>query len=177
MSGFETIIGLEVHCQLNTKTKIFCGCSTSFGEEPNKYVCPTCLALPGALPVLNKEAVKKAVSFGRAVKARVNKISVFDRKNYFYPDLPKAYQISQFSYPIVEAGELNISVNGETKRIGITRAHLEEDAGKNSHEAHSSLWISTAQARRCLKSSANQTLEAVKRRWLTLKNFTEFCAF
>lgn len=138
MSGFETIIGLEVHCQLNTKTKIFCGCSTSFGEEPNKYVCPTCLALPGALPVLNKEAVKKAVSFGRAVKARVNKISVFDRKNYFYPDLPKAYQISQFSYPIVEAGELNISVNGETKRIGITRAHLEEDAGKNSHEAHSS---------------------------------------
>ncbi len=164
---FETIIGLEVHCQLNTKTKIFCSCATSFGDAPNTHVCPTCLALPGALPVLNKEAVKKAVSFGRAINARVNRRSVFDRKNYFYPDLPKAYQISQFSYPIVEAGELFIALgdgaggkngaknpaqNGansnlnaaataataKTKRIGITRAHLEEDAGKNSHGAAAS---------------------------------------
>ncbi|WP_373886375.1 Asp-tRNA(Asn)/Glu-tRNA(Gln) amidotransferase subunit GatB [Campylobacter hyointestinalis] len=136
---FETVIGLEVHCQLNTKTKIFCGCSTSFGDEANTHVCPTCLALPGALPVLNKEAVKKAISFGRAINATVNKKSVFDRKNYFYPDLPKAYQISQFTIPIVEKGELFIKVGDETKRIGVTRAHLEEDAGKNNHEANKSL--------------------------------------
>ncbi len=136
---FETVIGLEVHCQLNTKTKIFCSCSTSFGDEPNTHVCPTCLALPGALPVLNKEAVKKAISFGKAINATVNKKSVFDRKNYFYPDLPKAYQISQFTIPIVEKGELFIKVGGEIKRIGITRAHLEEDAGKNNHKTNKSL--------------------------------------
>lgn len=135
---FETIIGLEVHCQLNTKTKIFCSCGTSFGDEPNTHVCPTCLALPGALPVLNKEAVKKAISFGKAINATVNKKSVFDRKNYFYPDLPKAYQISQFTIPIVEGGELFIKVGDETKRIGVTRAHLEEDAGKNNHGTNSS---------------------------------------
>ena len=133
---FEVVIGLEVHTQLNTKTKIFCSCATSFGEEPNTNVCPTCLALPGALPVLNEEAVKKAVSFGKAVNATIHKKSVFNRKNYFYPDLPKAYQISQFDIPIVEGGELFINVNGENKRIGITRAHLEEDAGKNIHEAN-----------------------------------------
>lgn len=136
---FETIIGLEVHCQLNTKTKIFCSCPTSFGDKANVHVCPTCLALPGALPVLNKEAVKKAIMFGTAVNATINKKSVFDRKNYFYPDLPKAYQISQFTIPIVEHGELFININGENKRIGITRAHLEEDAGKNTHEERRSL--------------------------------------
>jgi len=136
---FETIIGLEVHCQLNTKTKIFCGCSTSFGDDANSHVCPTCLALPGALPVLNKNAVKKAISFGKAVNATINRRSVFDRKNYFYPDLPKAYQISQFTIPIVENGELFINLDGTEKRIGITRAHLEEDAGKNSHENDRSL--------------------------------------
>ncbi|MCI6642182.1 MULTISPECIES: Asp-tRNA(Asn)/Glu-tRNA(Gln) amidotransferase subunit GatB [Campylobacter] len=136
---FETIIGLEVHCQLNTKTKIFCSCPTSFGDKANVHVCPTCLALPGALPVLNKEAVKKAIMFGTAVNATINKKSVFDRKNYFYPDLPKAYQISQFTIPIVEHGELFININGESKRIGITRAHLEEDAGKNTHEEGRSL--------------------------------------
>ena len=136
---FETIIGLEVHCQLNTKTKIFCSCPTSFGDKANVHVCPTCLALPGALPVLNKEAVKKAIMFGTAVNATINKKSFFDRKNYFYPDLPKAYQISQFTIPIVEHGELFININGENKRIGITRAHLEEDAGKNTHEEGRSL--------------------------------------
>lgn len=136
---FETVIGLEVHCQLNTKTKIFCSCATSFGDEANSHVCPVCLALPGALPTLNKQAVKKAISFGAAVRAKINQISVFDRKNYFYPDLPKAYQISQFNVPIVENGELFINVNGEEKRIGITRAHLEEDAGKNTHEEGRSL--------------------------------------
>lgn len=133
---FEVVIGLEVHAQLNTKTKIFCSCATSFGEEPNTNVCPTCLALPGALPVLNKEAVKKAVSFGKAINATIHQKSVFNRKNYFYPDLPKAYQISQFDISIVEGGELFITINDTQKRIGITRAHLEEDAGKNIHEAN-----------------------------------------
>lgn len=136
---FETIIGLEVHCQLNTKTKIFCACSTSFGAKTNTHTCPVCLALPGALPVLNKQALKKAISFGLAINAKINKKSAFDRKNYFYPDLPKAYQISQWSVPIVENGELIINIENDEKRIGITRAHLEEDAGKNTHEAGHSL--------------------------------------
>ena len=186
-TNFETIIGLEVHVQLNTKTKIFCGCATSFGEQPNKNVCPTCLALPGALPVLNREAVKKAIQFGTAINAVINQNSIFARKNYFYPDLPKAYQISQYEIPIVGRGEIEIEIesdsaeytqnngkNGEVildeklrrqeqdkgadcssvtavadsqdsqfiakrtsrKIIGVTRAHLEEDAGKNIHESN-----------------------------------------
>jgi len=131
---FEVVIGLEVHAQLNTKTKIFCSCPTSFGDLPNTNVCPVCLALPGALPVLNVEAVKKSIAFGTAINATVHKKSIFNRKNYFYPDLPKGYQISQFEIPIVEGGEIIIDfVDGSTKRIGVTRAHLEEDAGKNNH--------------------------------------------
>ena len=131
---FEVVIGLEVHAQLNTKTKIFCSCPTSFGDAPNTNVCTVCLGLPGALPVLNKEAVKKSIAFGTAINATVHKKSIFNRKNYFYPDLPKGYQISQFEIPIVEGGEIIIDFkDGSTKRIGITRAHLEEDAGKNNH--------------------------------------------
>lgn len=134
---FEVVIGLEVHAQLNTKTKIFCSCPTSFGEEPNTNVCEVCLGLPGALPVLNKEAVKKAIALGTAIHATINQKSIFNRKNYFYPDLPKGYQISQFEIPIVEAGEIIIDFeDGSTKRIGVTRAHLEEDAGKNIHHGN-----------------------------------------
>ena len=134
---FETVIGLEVHVQLNTKTKIFCSCPTSFAAQQNSNTCPTCLALPGALPVLNLEAVKKAISFGYAVEAVVNKRSIFNRKSYFYPDSPMAYQISQFDIPIVGKGSLRIDLeDGSEKMIGITRAHLEADAGKNMHEGN-----------------------------------------
>ncbi|MFC3847714.1 Asp-tRNA(Asn)/Glu-tRNA(Gln) amidotransferase subunit GatB [Helicobacter baculiformis] len=131
---FETIIGLEVHTQLNTQTKIFCSCPTSFKDTPNSNTCPVCLGLPGALPVLNEQALKKAIAFGTAINATINQDSVFARKNYFYPDLPKAYQISQFEIPIVSAGYLDIDTDTGVKRVGIERAHLEEDAGKNIHE-------------------------------------------
>ncbi|MGK9450469.1 Asp-tRNA(Asn)/Glu-tRNA(Gln) amidotransferase subunit GatB [Acidithiobacillus caldus] len=135
---WEVVIGLEVHVQLNTQSKIFCSCPTRFGAEPNRHTCPVCLALPGALPVLNAAAVDKAIAFGLAVGAEIHRRSVFARKNYFYPDLPKGYQISQYEIPIVGRGQLALTLaDGTEKIVGITRAHLEEDAGKSLHEAFS----------------------------------------
>ncbi|MFC1617622.1 Asp-tRNA(Asn)/Glu-tRNA(Gln) amidotransferase GatCAB subunit B, partial [Candidatus Margulisiibacteriota bacterium] len=136
---FEVVIGIEVHAQLKTKSKLFCACPTDFGKSPNTNVCPVCLAMPGCLPVLNKKAVEYAVRAGIALNCEIQKKSVFARKNYFYPDLPKGYQISQFDLPICLNGYLDIDVDEETKRIGITRAHMEEDAGKLVHKGAASI--------------------------------------
>ncbi len=136
---FETVIGLEVHVQLNTKTKLFCACPTSFAQHQNSNTCPTCLALPGALPVVNKEAAVKAMRLANAVDATVNEASRFDRKSYFYPDSPSAYQITQFYEPILRDGNITIDLeDGSQKTINITEAHLEADAGKNMHEGNHS---------------------------------------
>ena len=131
---WETVIGLEIHAQLSTKSKIFSGASTAYGAEPNTQACAVDLGLPGTLPVLNQQAVRYAVKFGLAIGAHIAPYSIFSRKNYFYPDLPKGYQISQFDKPIVGLGEIDINVDGQVKTIGVTRAHLEEDAGKSLHE-------------------------------------------
>ncbi|MDK9716457.1 MAG: Asp-tRNA(Asn)/Glu-tRNA(Gln) amidotransferase subunit GatB [Trichlorobacter sp.] len=130
---FQPVIGLEVHVQLKTDSKIFCGCSTRFGAEPNLNTCPVCLALPGALPVLNQKVVEFAIMAGLATNCSISPTNIFARKNYFYPDLPKGYQISQFDLPICLTGHLDIAVGDQTKRIGITRIHMEEDAGKLVH--------------------------------------------
>jgi len=132
--GYEVVIGLENHVQLSTLSKIFSGASTAFGAEPNTQACPVDLALPGTLPVLNRAAVERAIRFGLAVGAKVAPLSIFARKNYFYPDLPKGYQISQFEIPVVQGGEVEFFVGGDKKKVQLTRAHLEEDAGKSLHE-------------------------------------------
>ena len=134
MSNYDIVIGLEVHCELKTKTKAFCGCANEFGKDVNTNTCPVCLGLPGALPVLNKEAVAYAVKAGLSTNCSINQYSLFDRKNYFYPDLPKAYQISQLDKPLCVNGYIDINVNEQVKRIRINRIHLEEDAGKLIHD-------------------------------------------
>ena len=131
---FEPVIGLEVHAQLKTQTKIFCGCSTSFGAPPNTHTCPVCLGMPGVLPVLNKKVVEYTLRMAMATNCAITPESRFARKNYFYPDLPKGYQISQYELPIAAHGHVDIDVNGGLRRIGITRIHMEEDAGKLIHD-------------------------------------------
>jgi aspartyl-tRNA(Asn)/glutamyl-tRNA(Gln) amidotransferase subunit B len=133
---YEAVIGLEVHAQLLTESKIFCSCSTKFGAPPNTHVCPICLGMPGVLPVLNKRVVEFAMKMALATHCRINPFSVFARKNYFYPDLPKGYQISQYEYPLAEDGWVEIEVNGQKKKIGIIRIHMEEDAGKLIHDPY-----------------------------------------
>ena len=134
VSDFQIVLGLEVHAQLLTRSKIFCGCSTEFGGEPNTHVCPVCLGLPGVLPWLNQRVVEMAVRTGLALGCRIRDRSIFARKNYFYPDLPKGYQTSQYEAPICEGGAVEITVGGEEKTIRLTRIHMEEDAGKNVHD-------------------------------------------
>src|ERR1700675_4956351 len=134
LAKYEPVIGLEVHVHLLTASKIFCSCSTRFGDPPNTNVCPVCLGLPGALPVLNRKAVEFAALAAMALQCRVNEASIFARKNYFYPDLPKGYQISQYDKPLAEFGFIEILASASKKKIGITRLHLEEDAGKSLHE-------------------------------------------
>jgi aspartyl-tRNA(Asn)/glutamyl-tRNA(Gln) amidotransferase subunit B len=131
---FETVIGLEIHAQMKTETKIFCGCSTKFGAPPNSNTCQICLGMPGVLPVLNKKVVEFAIKLGLATNSVINRFNQFARKNYFYPDLPKGYQTSQFDLPIIGRGEIEIEVDGHKKTIGITRMHMEEDAGKLIHD-------------------------------------------
>ena len=145
---FTTVIGLEIHVQLNTKTKIFCSCSTDYiGAVPNTNICPVCTGQPGALPVLNKKVVEYGVRGGMALHCKINKLTRFDRKNYFYADLPKAYQISEFYVPIAEKGYLTVTGdNGEPHRIGITRLHLEEDAGKLVHAAFDGRIVGSSQS-------------------------------
>jgi aspartyl-tRNA(Asn)/glutamyl-tRNA(Gln) amidotransferase subunit B len=134
--SYEPIIGLEVHAQLLTESKIFCGCSTKFGQEPNQNTCPVCTGFPGVLPVLNKRVVEFAIKAGLATHCAIARSSILARKNYFYPDLPKGYQISQYELPICTGGYIDVEVNGAQKRIRLTRIHMEEDAGKNIHDAH-----------------------------------------
>jgi len=136
---YEIVIGLEIHAELSTESKVFCGCRTTFGADPNSLVCPVCLGLPGSLPVLNRKAVEYAIKAGLALNCEIARYSKFDRKQYFYPDLPKAYQISQYDLPLCRNGWVEFEINGEVRRVGINRVHLEEEAGKSVHSGRAAL--------------------------------------
>ncbi len=131
--SYEAVIGLEIHVELDTESKIFCGCPTTFGAAPNTNVCPICMGMPGTLPVLNEDVVKLAIKAGIAMDCDISMTNKTDRKNYFYPDLPKAYQISQYDMPICEKGQIKFDLDGQEKTVGITRIHIEEDPGKMIH--------------------------------------------
>src|SRR6059058_611380 len=181
LAKYEPVIGLEVHVQLLTKTKIFCGCSTRFGDPPNSNVCPVCLGLPGTLPVLNKRAVEMAMRAALALNCTVHDHSRFARKNYFYPDLPKGYQISQYELPLATGGWLEIEVGGEKKRIGITRLHLEEDAARISTKASRNLpprltLTTTGAAHRSAKSSPSRICVRPRRLTLTSLRSARSCS-
>jgi len=153
--AYEAVIGLEVHTHLLTRSKLFCGCSTKFGAEPNANVCPICMGMPGVLPVLNRRVVELAIRAGLAAHCTIAPYSIFDRKSYFYPDLPKGYQISQYETPICKGGYIDLPANGngESRRIGLTRIHIEEEAGKNIH--------ASAEVGRTLRADPVQTTAIV----------------
>ncbi|KJU84153.1 glutamyl-tRNA(Gln) and/or aspartyl-tRNA(Asn) amidotransferase subunit B, partial [Candidatus Magnetobacterium bavaricum] len=135
-AGYEVVIGLEIHAQMSTATKMFCGCTTQFGGQPNTHTCPVCIGMPGVLPVINKRALEFTIRAGLAINSEISRYSRFARKNYFYPDLPKGYQVSQYELPICVGGCVVITTEDGEKTIGITRIHMEEDAGKNIHEGN-----------------------------------------
>jgi len=154
---YEAVIGLEVHAELKTESKLFCGCSTEFGAEPNTQTCPVCLGLPGVLPVLNEKALQYTVKVGLALGSEVSAFSKFDRKNYFYPDLPKDFQISQYDKPLCRGGSLEFSCDGERREVGLIRVHLEEEAGKLIHFPDGESGVDFNRwGFRCWKSSASR---------------------
>ena len=153
MTEWEAVIGLETHVELQTNSKMFCGCPVDFGDEPNTAVCPVCLAMPGALPVPNEQAIEGILSIGEALDCTLTERSLFYRKNYFYPDLPKNYQISQYTFPLCVDGRLDVDVDGEPTTVGITRVHMEEDTGKSTHER----WVCRTPASRRVRCGLTPT--------------------
>ena len=172
---YEVVIGLEVHAELCTETKIFCGCKNAFGAEVNTLCCPVCMGMPGTLPVLNKQVVDYAIKMGHALNCSINRVSKNDRKNYFYPDLPKAYQISQFDVPLCENGYLDILVNGDVRRIGITRIHIEEDAGKLIHDDSFDGTLADYNRCRSLRWFPSRTCEVRRKQRRTWKPLQTSC--
>jgi aspartyl-tRNA(Asn)/glutamyl-tRNA(Gln) amidotransferase subunit B len=172
---YEMVIGLEIHVELGTKSKIFCSCSTQFGGKPNTNVCPVCLGMPGVLPVLNERVVEYAVKAGLALNCEIAKYSKLDRKNYFYPDLPKAYQVSQYDLPLCIGGYLDVAVGDETTRVGITRIHIEEDAGKLVHTQDGTLIDYNRCGVPLIEIVTEPDIRSAEQRWNSQKALEIFC--